>query len=100
MAEFAANFHFLRPWALLLLALPLFFYWRYFRGIKNKSSWEGVVDRNLLGFLLIKGSSKQRKALVYLAYAGIIGAGTGLGRPILEEKECRALRRRTLSCCC
>ena len=91
MAEFAANFHFLRPWALLLLALPLFFYWRYFRGIKNKSSWEGVVDRNLLGFLLIKGSSKQRKALVYLAYAGIIGAVLALAGPSWKKKEVPSL---------
>ena len=50
-------FHFLRPWLLLLLILPLWFYGRYFHGRNNQSSWEKVCDKKLLSYLLVKGSS-------------------------------------------
>lgn len=30
MEEFFRDFHFLRPWYLLLLFLPLLFYWKFF----------------------------------------------------------------------
>ena len=87
MEEFIRNFHFLRPWYLLLLFLPLLFYWKYFRGIRNKSSWEAVCDKRLLDFLLIKGSSAQRKAVSYLAFAGFIGAILALSGPSWQKKE-------------
>ena len=38
MQEFINAFHFLRPWWLLLLVIPLFFYGRYLRGASNQSS--------------------------------------------------------------
>lgn len=52
MEEFFRDFHFLRPWYLLLLFLPLLFYWKFFRGVRNKSSWEAVCDKRLLDFCL------------------------------------------------
>lgn len=59
MEEFFRDFHFLRPWYLLLLFLPLLFYWKFFRGVRNKSSWEAVCDKRLLDFLLVRGSSRS-----------------------------------------
>lgn len=91
MEEFILNFHFLRPWFLLLLILPIFFYWKFFRGINNKSSWETVCDKKLLDFLLIRGSSKQRKAIVYLALCGLIGAILSLAGPSWQKKEVPSL---------
>lgn len=91
MEEFLTNFHFLRPWWLLLLILPVLFYWRFFKGIKNKSSWEGVCDKRLLDFLLIKGSSKQRKAIAYLAFVGIFFAIIAVAGPTWKKKEVPSL---------
>ena len=86
MQEFINNFHFLRPLWLLLLLIPLFLYWKYFRGINNKSSWENVCDKRLLDFLLVKGSSKQRRIISHIGLCSFIAAGiaisiTGTGFP-------------------
>ena len=43
MEEFFRDFHFLRPWYLLLLFLPLLFYWKFFRGVRNKSATNGCL---------------------------------------------------------
>ena len=53
MEDFINNFHFLRPWWLLALLLPLAGYLRFFAGLKNVSAWEGVCDQILLDFLLV-----------------------------------------------
>lgn len=91
MEEFISNFHFLRPWYLLLLILSALFYWRYFKGLKNKSSWEGICDKKLLDFLLIKGSSKQRKAIAYLAFVGIVGIVLAISGPSWQKREIPSL---------
>ena len=57
MSEFLSNFHFIRPFVLLLLLLPLGFFWHYARSRGRNSSWAQVCDKNLLDFLLVKGSS-------------------------------------------
>ena len=87
MEEFFRDFHFLRPWYLLLWFLPLLFYWKFFRGVRNKSSWEAVCDKRLLDFLLVRGSSAQRRAVSYLAFAGFVGAVLALSGPVWQKKE-------------
>lgn len=87
MTEFLTNFHFLRPWYLLLLILPIFLYWRYYKGLKNQSSWEKVCDKNLLDFLLVKGSAKQRKAIGHFALWGMLAAAIAIAGPSWEKKE-------------
>lgn len=91
MHEILANFHFLRPWGLLLLAVPLFLYWKYFRGIKNQSSWEKVCDKNLLDFLLVKGSSQQRKTISYLGLCGLLAAAVAIAGPSWKKTEVPSL---------
>ena len=81
MSEFIGNFHFLRPWWLLAAILPIWVYWKYYQGIKNQSSWEKVCDKNLLDFLLVRGSSKQRKAIGYLALGGMLAAVVAAAGP-------------------
>ena len=61
MNEFFNNFHFLRPWLLLLLVLPLFIYTRYYKMSDLQSSWQKVIDKRLLSYLLVKGSAQKRK---------------------------------------
>lgn len=91
MAEFWHNFHFLRPWLLLLLALPLWGYWRYFKGMKNQSSWEKVCDKRLLDFLLVKGSARQRKNIGYIGLAGMLAAVIAAAGPSWEKKDIPSL---------
>lgn len=87
MQEFIGNFHFLRPWWLLALVLPIFFYVRYFRGIRNKSSWENVCDKKLLNFLLIKGSSGQRRILGFLGMCAFITGIFAIAGPSWQKQE-------------
>lgn len=87
MQEFISNFHFLRPLWLIFLILPLFFYWKYFRGINNKSSWENVCDKKLLNYLLIRGSSTQRRLIAILSLLGFIGAILALSGPSWRKQE-------------
>lgn len=86
--EILHNFHFLRPWLLLLLLLPFLFLLHFFRSMQNASSWENVCDKKLLNYLLIKGSSSNRKLfgclfLTALNFAIFAAAGpTWEKRPI------------------
>ena len=87
MSEFWHNFHLLRPWVLLFLLIPFYFYWRYFRGLRNTSSWEKVCDKNLLDYLLIKGSSVQRRLILYCGFIGFIGAILAASGPTWNKRE-------------
>lgn len=91
MSSWWVNFHFLRPWWLLLLLIPLFFYRRYIAGRRNQSSWENVCDKKLLPFLLVKGSSAQRKILSWLALVGVISAIIAAAGPSWNKVEIPAL---------
>ena len=72
--EFLNNFHFLRPWFLLLLLLPIFFLRYFFNSMHSTSSWENVCDKKLLNFLLIRGSSSNRKLFSWLFILALIFA--------------------------
>lgn len=84
-------FHFLRPWLLLLLIFPLWFYGRYFHGRNNQSSWEKVCDKKLLSYLLVKGSSAQRKIMAWLGMLGILTAILAAAGPSWVKIEIPAL---------
>ena len=64
--NFADNFHFLRPWWLVLLVLlvPLFFAIRRQQNLGG--AWAKVCDVNLLPALLVKGVGKSYNALAGL----------------------------------
>ncbi len=87
MEDFINNFHFLRPWWLLALLLPLAGYFRFFAGLKNVSAWEGVCDQKLLDFLLVRGSSRQRSLVANLLFAGMAGAIVALAGPAWQKKD-------------
>ena len=87
MNEFITNFHFLRPWWLVLLIIPVVFYWRYFRSIRSKSSWENVCDRKRLNFLLIKGSSGQRRMLGWLSLIAFLSTIIAIAGPTWKKLE-------------
>ncbi|MBP3545662.1 MAG: tetratricopeptide repeat protein [Alphaproteobacteria bacterium] len=87
MTELINNFHFLRPWFLVLLIIPLFAYRHFFSNLKNISAWENVCDKKLLNFLLIRGSSQQRSFIGYLAIIGLFFAVLSLSGPTWQKKN-------------
>ena len=87
MADFWQNFHFLRPWLLLLLILPALLYGFYFRGLNTQSSWQKIIDKRLLDFLLIKGSAVKRRVLVWLGGIGLMTAMIAAAGPSWQKTE-------------
>ncbi|MDR1026693.1 MAG: hypothetical protein LBL47_04765, partial [Lactobacillus sp.] len=87
MSEFISNFHFIRPWYLLLLLPVVAMGWKFLRYTPNKSSWEKVCDKKLLEFLLVKGSSSLRKFVTYLTAAGLIFSIIAISGPAWKKKE-------------
>ena len=87
MSEFLSNFHFIRPFVLLLLLLPLGFFWHYARSQGRNSSWAQVCDKNLLDFLLVKGSSVQRRLIVWIGLVGFVSAVAAAAGPSWKKKE-------------
>jgi Ca-activated chloride channel family protein len=77
--EFIQNFHFMRPWFLLFLLLPIAI---LFKKIKTDraSSWEEVCDKHLLNFLIVSEDGLKKinlKKFIYIAlvFASISAAG-------------------------
>lgn len=91
MSEFFENFHFLRPWLLLLLALPIVLYWHFYKHLDTVSSWEKVCDKNLLDFLLVKGSSIQRRFVFYLCGLSFLVTVIAAAGPSWKKKEAESL---------
>lgn len=87
MTEFLHNFHFIRPFWLIALPIIILFYFKYFKGMKNKSSWEGVFDKHLLDFLLIKNSGNNRKKIGYAVLTGMISSIIILSSPTWSKTE-------------
>src|SRR4051812_13029122 len=68
-----ANFHFLRPWFLLLLLPLLLLFWRTWQQKSPSLSWKEVCDPHLLPYLL-KNNTTDTRSLVLgtLLVAGIL----------------------------
>lgn len=95
MAEFINNFHFLRPWMLFGLLIPLFLYFTVFKNYKYLSSWEKVCDKPLLDFLLIKGNSSRRRISAFFMYTGLIFAIIAAAGPSWQKEAMPALNYNT-----
>lgn len=93
--QIAVDFHFLRPWILGLLILPLFYYWRFYQQDTVLSSWEKVVDKKLLPFLLIKGGNQKRRLSVLILAAGMVTAILAAAGPAFIKSELPAVTTET-----
>lgn len=91
MSGWITAFHFLRPWWLGLLIIPLWWMFKNIKAGSNKSSWEKVIDQKLIGYLLIKGSSQQRQLMMWIAAIGLFGAIIAVAGPSWEKQEVLAL---------
>ena len=87
MNDFISNFHFLRPWLLLLLVFPLFLYGRYYKVSNLQSSWQKVIDKRLLSYLLVKGSAKKRKMYVLSTFVAMIISIIASAGPSFQKIE-------------
>ena len=86
MENIINNFHFLRPWLLLLL-IPLFFIGYYIRESKSQSSWQKVIDKKLLDFLLIKGTAGKRRLYIWISLLGLTLAIISSAGPSFNKIE-------------
>lgn len=87
MSEFLHNFHFLRPWWLLALLPVLWGWWRFGREHGESSAWAKVCDRNLLHFLLIKGSSGKQNHFSALTAVAAAVAILALSGPAWQKQQ-------------
>ena len=88
--EFMTNFHFLRPWLLLLLLFPILLYARYCKVSNLQSSWQKVIDKRLLPYLLVKGSATKRKTYVFLIILAFIVSIIASAGPSFQKIEVQA----------
>lgn len=91
MSDFWLNFHFIRPWWLLALVLPFLLWAKFFTHNQALSSWVKAIDKNLLPFLLIKGSSKQRRFVSLAALIGFVGGIIALAGPSWQKEQIPSL---------
>ncbi|MBQ9271712.1 MAG: tetratricopeptide repeat protein [Alphaproteobacteria bacterium] len=61
MMNWLIDFHFLRPYWLIALFVPLIWWLQIYKSETVQSSWAQVCDEHLLNYLLIKGENKQRR---------------------------------------
>lgn len=59
------DFHFLRPYWLLALVIPVLLFGMIMGKTYVQSAWSKVCDKNLLDFLLVKGSGQKGNYLKY-----------------------------------
>lgn len=93
MIDWLHNFHFLRPWLLLLALIPMALYGFYNYGKTAQSSWREVVDPRLLDFLLIKGSANKRKVLTWLSLSGLVLSALIMAGPSWDKREVPVLQQ-------
>jgi len=61
------QFHFIRPYFLLLLFVTFWFCWYLYKKSKNSNAWSDVCDPNLLSYLLVGSDKKTGLMPVWLA---------------------------------
>ena len=92
--EFLNDFHFLRPYWLLLLILPFLIYYKFNVLSDTMSSWAKVCDKNLLQFLLVKHKEKNSKFAYILALIISVLMIISLAGPTWIKKQNPTLPKR------
>lgn len=87
MIEFLQNFHFLRPWILLFLFLPIGLYLKKFKYLNTVSSWEDVCDKNLLSYLLVRNNKPRTISFQHFVYLALVCATLSAAGPTWKKVE-------------
>ena len=87
--EWLTEFHFLRPYLLIGLIIPLSMLWGLWKNERIQSSWADVCDENLLNYLLVKGQSRQRRIPVVLAAIITFALVSAIAGPTWHKKDNR-----------
>ena len=85
------DFHFLRPYWLIGLILPVLIYLQSYSQQKAESAWSKVCDENLLDFLLIKSNGEKRKLPMISAVVAVLFLVVALAGPTWSKKSNPAL---------
>ena len=85
------DFHFLRPYWLIGLILPVLIYLQSYSQQKAESAWSKVCDENLLDFLLIKSNGEKRKWPMISAVVTVLFLVMALAGPTWSKKSNPAL---------
>lgn len=91
MNDLLQNFHFLRPWLLVFLLLPLLLFFKKLKTGGNASSWVDVCDKNLLNFLLVSNSGQKHFSVKKLIYTGLTVAAIAAAGPAWKKTEIPSL---------
>ncbi len=91
MMDFVNNFHFLRPWYLLFLLLPVLLYLKKVNFGITTSSWEDICDKHLFQFLLIDNKNGKKVAFKKFIYIGLVSACIAMAGPSWKKVEVPAL---------
>lgn len=92
MMSALANFHFLRPWALLALAALPLLWLAVRRSASDAGGWRAAVDAHLLPHLIERSDGKASRAPRMLAAFGWIIACIALAGPAWERESMPLLR--------
>ena len=92
MSGFVANFHFLRPWALLALAAMPLLWLLLRRGGGDAGGWRHAVDPQLLPYLIERSDGRVARLPRVLAGLGWLIACLALAGPTWERESMPLLR--------
>ena len=87
-----AEFHFLRPWWLLMLALAPFVIWFWRRRRGQAGNWQAVVDAHLLPHLVDQQTEPTGRGHLWLAASLVVLAGLALAGPAWERQPLPLVR--------
>ncbi|AVA26435.1 MULTISPECIES: VWA domain-containing protein [unclassified Rhizobium] len=80
------DFHFLRPWWLLALALPVALLWLSSRSGDARNRWKGIIAPHLLDSLVVRGSGGSRFRPSWLLAAAMAAAAIATSGPTWERE--------------
>jgi Ca-activated chloride channel family protein len=81
MTDILHNFHFLRPYWLLILIPAMLVWWTLFRRQNDKSAWKGLIAPHLLDHLIVASDRKARIRPIHLLLVVWVLMGVSLSGP-------------------
>lgn len=82
-----ADFHFLRPWWLMALLLPLVILWLSSRSGDIRQQWKGMIAPHLLNSLVVEPDQRTRLRPAWSLATILVLAIIGLAGPTLQREQ-------------